>query len=290
MKNGTPMDLKITNRLIASSEPPRRLFRGTTVALVGLSMMMGALWANPELLGSAHTLAWLLPHVILLLIVGLVAGDVMRQRRVDHLLRETQEAILLEDWTRAWTVLNELLRSPIRRLTTRTQALLALAAVAEARHAFEAVQRVCEYLLERGLGHPVQQHVTRVTLGATMLRTGQTSDAVALIDRLSAQNLPGPMRAQVELLALFREVVLGHAHETLGQAAERRELFRAYLGTRAGYGYGLLAAAYDRANRSEEARQYWHDATLLVRPQDLTDRFAELAPIAKRYPAVENPF
>jgi hypothetical protein len=105
---------------------------------------------------------------------------------------------------------------------------------------------------------------------------------VALIDRLSAQNLPGPMRAQVELLALFREVVLGHAHETLGQAAERRELFRAYLDTRAGYGYALLAAAYDRANRSEEARKYWHDATAAGSAQDLTDRFAELAPIAKR--------
>ena len=122
-----------------------------------------------------------------------------------------------------------------------------------------------------------------------MLRTGQTADAVTLIDRLILQDLPGPLRAQVELLALFREVVMGHTHESVTRAEERVTLFRTHLSTRAGFGYALLAVAFERADQPAVARRYWHDATLLVPVKELVKRFGELEPIADRYPAVEYP-
>jgi len=171
----------------------------------------------------------------------------------------------------------------------RIQSLLALAAVTDADHEYEASQRIYEHILEEGLASPIQRHTAQVALGVTMLRTGQTADAVTLIDRLVLQDLPEPLRAQVELLALLREVVMGHTHESVTRADERVKLFRAHLGTRAGFGYALLAAAFERANQPDAARRYWHDATLLVPVKELVNRFGELEPIANRYPAVEYP-
>jgi len=122
-----------------------------------------------------------------------------------------------------------------------------------------------------------------------MLRTGQTADAVALIDRLIRADIPEALKAQIELVALFREIVMGQSQDYLARAGERRRLFREYLSTRAGYGYGLLAVAFDRASQPHEAGRHWHDATLLVCPADLLGRFSELGPVASRYPSAEVP-
>ncbi|MHC4795756.1 MAG: hypothetical protein ACYTF1_03845, partial [Planctomycetota bacterium] len=94
--------------------------------------------------------------------------------------------------------------------------------------------------------------------------------------------------AQVELLSLFREVIMGQAAEGLEHAEQRSKLFRDHLSTRAGFGYGLLAAAYDRADRPGKAKKYWHDATMLVRPGELIERFSELKAISEKYPATEH--
>jgi hypothetical protein len=186
-------------------------------------------------------------------------------------------------------VLTVLLGSPIRRPTLRAQSLLALAALVESESQYDASQRICEYLLGSGIGNALQRHMAEVTLGAALLRNGQTADAVALIDRLKLQNLPEVLKAQVELLALFREVIMGHPDESVRRADERRALFRTHLSTHAGHGYALLAAAFDRMQQPEAAGRYWHDATLLVPRQELLRRFSNLKDVAERYPAVEYP-
>jgi hypothetical protein len=197
------------------------------------------------------------------------------------------EAVQLKQWAEARQALFQLLRYPIRHTQARAESLLALAAVAESDHDYDTSQHIYESLLAEGQLDPIQQHTTNVALAAVMLRNGQTTDAVSLIDRLVKADLPEPLRAQVELLSLFREVIMGQAADNIERAEQRRELFRKHLSTRAGYGYGLLAMAFDLANRPDEAQRYWQDATLLIRPAELLERFAELKIVAAKYRATE---
>ncbi len=171
----------------------------------------------------------------------------------------------------------------------RTQSLLALAVVAETDQHYEASQRIYEHILEIGIGGPLQRHSAEVALAAAMLRNGQTTDAVTLINRLSLQNLPEPLKAQVELLTLLREIMMGHGDEAVLRVDQRKELFRCHLSTRAAYGYALFAAAFDRVRRPEAAGRWWHDATLLMTVPELLRWCPELKTVAGRYPAVESP-
>lgn len=284
------MTFESAKKLVASSRPQTRFWRGPMLALLGLSILLGAAWADPARMGLHGSAAWIVPQVLLLVIVALITQQFIRQRRVARHVNQAFESIHRRDWPEAQEQLCRLLEQPIRRPALRAQCLLGLAIVAEKDHEYEASQYLCEQVLEEGHADPVQHFLAQVQLGSAMLRTGQTADAVDLIDRLASREVPAALKAQVQMLALFREVVLGHAHETLDRADERRALFRSQLSTQAGYGYGLLAAAFDRANRTREASAYWRDATLLVPVDDLVQRFGELAPVAERYPAVEAPF
>jgi hypothetical protein len=215
--------------------------------------------------------------------------SIRKQREVARYVQESVEAVQLRQWPRAWQSLRHLLRRPVPHPTVRAESLLALAAVAEAGESFDVSQRIYESVLEERQADPVQLHTARVGLGAAMLRTGQTTDAVGLIDRLEREELPGSLRAHSELLALFREITMGHAADRLDRAEERRELFRRHLGTRAAYGYALLAAAFDITSHTQQARQYWHDATLLLSSEDLVRRFSELKRVAAKHPAATVP-
>ncbi len=281
------MDLNTIDELIASSQPRHRGLRGSMLILLGLSLFLGAMWADPGLLVWSGPLGSILPQVVLVLMVVLVIRNTLRQRQKSRLMETAFEAVQLKDWLRAEEALNQLLRRPIRYTLARAESLLALAAVHESRRDYPAAQRIYEGLLEENSADPLQLHAARVSLAAVMLRNGQTTDAVDLIERLERIELPDALRAQVELVALFREVAMGQAEASIARAEERRELFRQYLSTRAAYGYGLLAAAFDRVAKEDTARAFWRDATLLVQPAQLTARFDELAGVAAKYPAAE---
>lgn len=276
------------DQLLSSSQPQRGWLRGSNLILLILAVLIGASLASSRLL--ENDVWWYGTQVALLAAVGIILWETWRQRRKGRWMLEAFEAVQLQDWHHAETALRQLLSGPLRPEASRVEALLALASVSEAHDNYEASQHIYEAILVEERADPIQQHTTHLALAAAMLRNGQTTDAVALIDKLERIDLPEPMEAQVSLLALFREVVMGHAHETLDQAARRRALFRRNLSTRAGFGYALLAAAFDRASKSELATQYWHDATLLVHPDQLTDRFELLKPLAAKYPAAVRPF
>jgi hypothetical protein len=283
------MDLQSVDNLIRSSEPVRRLWRGPTLTLMGLSLLLGALWADPGLLPWGGLVAYILPQCLLVGILAVMLWDSRQKQRVNRLLDEIMEAVHLQDWPKARSALHDLLGSPIRHAVVRVQALLALAVVVETDHRYDASQRVCEYILHAGIGGPLQRHTAEVALAAAMLRNGQTTDAVTLINRLALQNLPEPLKAQVELLALFREIVMGHTDEAVRLVDRRRDLFRNHLSTRAAYGYALLAVAFDRMRQPDVAERWWHDATLLMTVPELLHWFPELKTVAGRYPAVESP-
>lgn len=278
--------LETAERLIALSRP-RGGLRGSSLILLGLSILLMAMLADPDVLGLRPPLRFLAPQTAFLGIVGVILNGIARHRRLERWAYQVFEAALLQEWDRAEPLLVRLLSSPVRHPQMRAELLLGLASVAEARQEYGAAQRIYESILGDQAGDPLQLHTARVMLASAMLRTGQLTDAVALLDRLARADLPEPLKAQVELIALLREVILGQAQDNLALADRRRRLFRDHLGTRAGYGYGLLAAAYDRADQPDAARRLWHDATLLIRPGELLQRFRELEPLAGKYPEAE---
>lgn len=259
------------------------------MAVAGAAMLLVAFTTPPEM-GHAHELMlWIVPHALLAGVLVAAWQLSRRQQRQARLMLTSFEAVQLREWDRARQALLTLLSTQIRHPRARAASLLALAAVAESEHNYEASQKIYEAILTEAQADPLQMHTAQVALAAAMLRNGQTTDAIALIDRLARTDLSGSLKAQIEMLSLFREVTMGQAAEGVCQADERRKLFRAYLGTRAGYGYGLLAVAFDRAGRPDQAQREWHNATLLVRPADLVDRFSDLKAVAARYPAAEYP-
>ena len=281
------LTVETVETLIASSRPRSGIFRGPNLVLLGLSMLLGASLANSNLFTDGGLWSWLFPQILLIVLFALMIRSTYQQRRMGQLMLGAFEAVQLRENQQARELLGRLLRHPIQPPPARAESLLALAAVAEADHAYDVSQHIYESLMAENIADPIQLHTTRVALAAAMLRTGQTTDAVQLIDRLERADVPEPLRAQVELLTLFRAVTMGQTQPELARAQERRRLFRLYLSTRAGYGYGLLAVMFDRADQPELARRTWRDATLLVDPKELLSRFAELKPVAAKYPAAE---
>lgn len=276
--------------LIASSRPRRSGLRGSTLILLGLSILLGALWADPRVVAWRQPLGWVLPQLLLLLVIGLLFNTAVRQKRLSRLMESAFEAVQLRQWPAARERLVQLLRHPINIGTARAEALLALAAAEEYEGAYGTSQSVYEAILEERAGDALQQHNARVALAVAMLRNGQITDAVNLIDRLERSSLPDGLRAQLEIVCLFREVMMGQPDASPERTERRRRLFRDHLGTRAAYGYALLAAAQDRLGQADSAAASWRDATLLLRPTELLRRFGELEPVAGKYPPAEWPW
>lgn len=282
------MQIETVDALIASSRPRRRLLRGSMLLLLALSMFLGASLADPKVVSSNLPLGWLVPQLLLLTMIGLVLRHGLRQRRTSRLMLQAFESVQLREWDRASDLLQQLLRHPLRYRTARAESLLALAAVAESEQDHATAQHIYEAVVLEQEAEPLQMYTAQLGLAGAMLRTQQTTDAVALIDRLRRNQVPDALRAQVELLALYRDITMGQVDAAIEAADQRRELFRRHLSTGAGHGYALLALAFHRAGRVEEAGQLWHDATLLVRAADLLRRYPELKDVTGRYPAVEH--
>ncbi len=282
------MTVETTQQLIHSSRSPRGRLGGSTLLLLGLSMMLGGIAADGRLLGSGPW-AWLVPQVLVLLLAVVLLQRARHQRALVRLMEQALEAVQLRAWPEARSALEHILSRPIRYANARAESLLALAAVAESEGAYDSSQTIYESILEEQSADPMQLHTARVALAGALLRTGQVTDAVSLIERLERAGLPDSLRAQIELVALFRDVTMGQIDAGVARAQERRRLFRDHLSTRAGYGYALLAAAFDRANQPDQARSFWHDATLLVRPDELVNRYRELTRVCGHYPPAENP-
>ncbi|MGQ9648882.1 MAG: tetratricopeptide repeat protein [Phycisphaerae bacterium] len=278
---------ELAEKLVRASRPLRGL-HGSRMVLLGIGLLLGAALARPEYLAQGSIPLWVWPHVVLLFIVAVILLKLLRQQRQARLTLAAFESLQLQEWEQARRHLVKLLTRPVNHAPARTEALLGLGSLAEIGHDYDAAQQVYQAILDEAVANPVQLLMTRIALAATLLRTGQTADAVDMVDRLARTSLPDSLKAHVEMVSLFREIVMGHAADGLAKADYRRALFREHLGTRAGYGYALLAAAYDQANLPSLAQKCWEDATLLVRADTLVERFGELTSVAARYVPVEH--
>lgn len=131
---------------------------------------------------------------------------------------------------------------------------------------------------------------TEVGLAEAKIRSEQLTDANTTISRLICRRLPQPWSSRVSLLTCLQRLYMGHAQEIVGRSNELWHEFRNHLGVEAGYGYGLLAIAMDRCGQAGKACKYWSDATILIRPERLVQRYPELRALAVKYGASEWPW
>ncbi len=283
------ISLEQAEELIQRSRPRSLWVSPQTLLLLLCGGVLGAMLARPEALARGAAAQFLLTQTLLAVALLWLWLRTRRRQQVDAGVRSLWEAVQFKDWPRAESLVTSLLRRPVPPTTIRAQSLMVLAAVADNQKQYPVAQHVLESILreygdDRGLSWAV-----RPALAGTLLRTQQLTDAVAMIEKLGREDLPDAVRAQVELVNLFRFLVMGQTDDAIVRADERRALFRRHLGTRAGYGYALLAMAFDRSGQHDRAAELWRDATMLIAPTDLVDRFSELRTVASRYPAAEWP-
>jgi len=233
-------------------------------------------------------IAIVLPWAMLLVLVGLgwhmSRGHRDRRRRVNR----AWERIQLEEWDAARPLLEKLFDAPISSSTDRAQAFVLLASMAEHDRQYDAAALIYEQLLRRRLGDPLTLQQAQIALAAAKLHNHELTDAVDLLNRLENVQMPPGLRATLDLVRLFQQVFMGHFDDAVAEFAARRDAFREYLSTRAGYGYALLAAALHHLGRKTEAAKEWSDATTLVRAERLIEDFPLLDEIAAAYPATEH--
>jgi hypothetical protein len=256
-------------------------------ALILLGLIVIALL--PEREGWPQAVGMILPWLLLGIMLGYSWLMNARQVRQSRQLTQAVECVQLEKSAEAEESLLNLLSRPMRDPYARLQAILALAAVTELQHNSPAAQAAYEGILTDDAKMPWQARLASVGLAWSMLNNDHLADAVNLLDRLAVQEHPDSIAAYYELVALYREVLMGQAQAACESETQRRSLFQKNLSTRAAYGYGLLAAAWDRSGDTDRAAACWRDATLLMTTKKLTDRFELLRPVAERYPAVESP-
>lgn len=155
--------------------------------------------------------------------------------------------------------------------------------------------RLAEIAFESALDHKDalnQEWLCRseVGLAEAKLRSEQLTDANTTISRLICRHLPQPWQSRVSLLTCLQRLYMGHAHEVVAKSNELWQEFREHLGVEAGYGYGLLAVALDRGGQAGKALKFWSDATTLIRPERLVQRYPELRSLAAKYGASPWPW
>jgi hypothetical protein len=248
-------------------------------------MMLGVWLANPGWLGLPKLLAEAIPITLCILFLFAARWMMRRQFALAQQWNRAIEAVQLQQWPLAWERLRGLLLRPALNQTVRTHGLLGLAAIADHHRDLESSELLYEYVLRCAAAQSLHRHTAAVGLAESKLKSQDITSGVNIIDRLNAQKLPDPFRAGVELVALFRDVSLGHSDAALDSEEQRCRLFRGYLGVRAGYGYALLALAHHRRGSTRRAAELWRDATLLIRPEKLVSRYELLVEVERVYPA-----
>lgn len=268
----------------------RRGFNQGWYALIGFGLVLLLLqgWGEggsgrPPILGIL--LSWLV--VFGLLGAGWLRGR--RQRQARQSIARAWERVQLEQWDDADKALNAAMRRSIQSDSDRNQAFMVMAKLAERRDRFDQAAYIYERLLLGRIGDGYQLQQAQLAIANAKLRNEELTDAVTLLDHLEKLSMPRVLGAVYALIRLYQQVFMGHNEDAVAEISERRSLFRRYLSTRAGYGYGLLAAALHRLGRHDEAAQYWLDATTLIPAEKLVAEYGALVVPCERYPAMEHP-
>src|SRR5690349_4761703 len=105
------MDVRSAQQLIDSSRLPRRRLRGSSLVLLGLAILVGALVADDRLIATTAG-AWILPHVLIVALAVVLLLRARKQRELARQMEEALEAVQLRQWPEARGALEQVLRRP----------------------------------------------------------------------------------------------------------------------------------------------------------------------------------
>lgn len=256
------------------------LFMACVVALM-LATLLGSRW------GLSEGVQLALPGIFLLIVLSTGWRSGRRRRLCRDALASAWEHVQLEDLDAAERDLSRILRAPVATTSERGQAFMTLAAVCERRGKYAAVVHIYETMLIGRVGELSQLQEVQIKLAGAKVRNDELTDAVDLISRLAQVPMPPPLKAMFDLVRLFQRVFMGHFEDAIQDIDALRALFRRHLSTKAGQGYGLLAAAQHHLGRTAEAAKLWLDATTMIRPERLVREYPMLRGVSEVYPAAE---
>jgi len=230
-----------------------------------------------------------MPWLLILTLLLMSYLRVRRQRHLSETATKAWDGAQLESWPTVEALLPELLSTPLRDADDRGRTLVLLAMLAEQRKDYEVAAHVYERVLRQRIGDGrLLQHV-QLALASAKLRNEELADAVDLLGRLQQIEMPPSFRAIYEAIRLHQQVFMGHYADAVADLDARLKLFRRHLSTRAGYAYALLATAFHRLGNRESAQRFWQDATTLVDPDRIHNRFDVTRALIGAYPPAERP-
>ncbi len=247
------------------------------VALVCMSIVM------------TGPLSTILPLVALAWLFGHTSFRTRRAFALEAQVRRTQEIAMLRRYPEAlrtgWKYLPQTVPAPM----LHGQTIAMIAHCLDTMGCYDAAIVGYDYLLHRlPPGQPIAVHIG-VSRAAAALGAERLSDADDSIRRLRGaveayENTP--ISAAYRLVKLTQQVRTHHFTEGIHESEGLVEALRP-LGVDAGYGHALMALCHyhstdaDPITPNQSAKTWWEQATLLLPPESLLQRFPELAPLTE---------
>lgn len=279
-----PTPDRLAQHLAEHPAVSRRSMHGLTLPVVV---------AGAVLLGMVMLLVPALGMLIVLVPLGAVvwlAARVQKARALQQQVTRAWELAMLRDYRvalrRAWTLLPNVTAHP--QLHARCVAVIAQ--VLDELACYDSAMVAMDHLLDRlPERHPmaIQVKLQRVNAALCADHLADADDALRKL-RGTVEPLPdGTLTAGYRLARLVQDVRTGHFADAAQHAEDTARDLRP-LGVHAGYGYGLLAYCQHQlalrnddadvaAQQHGDAQRYWDQATLLIPPAALAQRYRELS-------------
>jgi len=270
-----PSAEELQQHLTAHAPQPRRFGPWPIYLLLGLALAL-------LLLSEPNALTVLLPW---LLIGGLIFWAAWQRHLTANLqesLRRVHELTVLRRYdeaaAEAWALIPRVQRWPDHHL----QATMLLTADLAALHAYEAAAAGQSYLLRFvPEGHPAGQ-ILRLQRALALLHEDRLADADDELRQVEREKRSPLAEALHRVARMYQQLRTHRAAEVVADADQRPARLRP-LAVEAGYAYGMMAAAFDRLDQSDEARRWWKLATLLLPDAAIAREAPETAGLAERY-------
>ena len=278
--------------LIASSRPRRKLTKIGTFILIGFILLI---WS---VLSEQDQLIPLLLSLAILIILGVSTFRSVAQRKgLAKWSRQASDLCLQEKWSQAAEPLRQLLGKPVPLAQIRYQGLLELAGVAEHTGELGGATKIYE-AIAREQPKGLLGSLALVGKAIVLLKLDQLADADTIIRRLEVSVEVDSLKSLVLLGRLYQQIKTGHYSDALIEKSSKCELARIGMSSKAAYVYALLGLACRRQEMSasgdqeaaegsggsgSEAEVLWQQATMLLGPDVLVEKFPELMELKEAY-------
>jgi len=249
---------------------PRRTVNPRQILWMVIAAMM-AIW----LLAGDNVLVMMLPWLMLLGVMVYFAVRVRRQQALDQQVRRINEQAMLRhtaDALRgAWQLLPQLTTHP----QAHGQTVSIMAGTFLHAQAYEQTIVVCDYLLPHVPPDHPARHFLRLQRVLALLHLDRLADADDALRKLHKADLGSTESAMLDIAQLYQQIKTHHYDDAVHESGHMIERLRP-LGVDAGFGYAMLACAYQHVDEPEFAEKWWARATMLLRPGVIFHAIPEL--------------